>query len=334
MARWAGLRGVPATVDEIVVTAGAQHSLLAALATLARPGDTVLTEAVTYTGLISVANHAPAPRAGAGRCRRARRRRFRSRREAHRGARRLPHADAAEPDRRHAHRRPSQGPAAGRDPARRHTDRGRRVRRLLEHAAARRRRPGSLHLPDRRVEGGGAGPSRRPAARAGRAGAAARGRGVRVERDGTAVRHRLVGRWLADGLAERVIAWKRGEFQARTAGAQILGPGGGCATCRRSARNRQPTALLGGVEFMEQARLRGVSSAPVRLRGRPGAAVRADLLGPPSTARRWARRCRAPRRARVRRCRTRRRCDRQSGSCVVEGYARRGIAARSRKKPG
>ena len=43
MARWAGLRGVTATPDEIVVTGGAQHSLLAALATLARPGDSVLT---------------------------------------------------------------------------------------------------------------------------------------------------------------------------------------------------------------------------------------------------------------------------------------------------
>ena len=51
MARWAGLRGVPASAEEIVVAAGAQHGLLAALATLTRPGDAVLTEAVTYTGV-------------------------------------------------------------------------------------------------------------------------------------------------------------------------------------------------------------------------------------------------------------------------------------------
>src|SRR5689334_17242793 len=54
---WAGMRGVAATPDEIVVTAGAQHGILTALATLTSPGDAVLAEAVTYTGLISLAKH-------------------------------------------------------------------------------------------------------------------------------------------------------------------------------------------------------------------------------------------------------------------------------------
>jgi DNA-binding transcriptional MocR family regulator len=71
----------------------------------------------------------------------------------------------------------------------------------------------------------------------------------------------LVGRWLADGLAERVIAWKRAEFQARTTLArQILGAGG------LGSRDLSPisphvwlsTAPLSGVEFLEQARLSGV----------------------------------------------------------------------------
>ena len=75
---------------------------------------------------------------------------------------------------------------------------------------------------------------RAPAALVPRLGAAVFASSVMAPPFGT----ELVGRWLADGLAERVIAWKRGEFQARTTLArQILGQAAsGRATCRRSAR--------------------------------------------------------------------------------------------------
>ncbi|HEY8549002.1 MAG TPA: PLP-dependent aminotransferase family protein [Vicinamibacterales bacterium] len=54
---WLAQRGLQARAKEIVVTAGAQHGMLVALATLTRPGDTVLVEALTYPGMKSVANH-------------------------------------------------------------------------------------------------------------------------------------------------------------------------------------------------------------------------------------------------------------------------------------
>jgi DNA-binding transcriptional MocR family regulator len=94
----------------------------------------------------------------------------------------------------------------------------------------------------------------------------------------------LVGRWLDDGLAERVIGWKRAEFQARTTLAkQVLG--------LRDVPAISPhlwlsTAPLGAGEFQEQARLRGVlvSSGQAFAVGQaaPPAYVRV-CLGPPAT---------------------------------------------------
>lgn len=52
---WLELLGVPATKDEIVVTCGAQHGLLLALSALARSGETVLAESLTYPGVRAVA---------------------------------------------------------------------------------------------------------------------------------------------------------------------------------------------------------------------------------------------------------------------------------------
>ncbi|MCC7014910.1 MAG: PLP-dependent aminotransferase family protein [Planctomycetes bacterium] len=50
-ARWISERGVPAAGERVLVTGGAQHALAVALATCAQPGDVVLAEALTYTGL-------------------------------------------------------------------------------------------------------------------------------------------------------------------------------------------------------------------------------------------------------------------------------------------
>jgi DNA-binding transcriptional MocR family regulator len=46
--RWIDSRGLAATVGRTLLCAGAQHALAVALQTLARPGDTVLCEALTY----------------------------------------------------------------------------------------------------------------------------------------------------------------------------------------------------------------------------------------------------------------------------------------------
>ncbi|MGQ0734473.1 MAG: aminotransferase-like domain-containing protein [Acidobacteriota bacterium] len=48
---------VPAEADQTLLTAGAQHAMTVALGTLTSPGDTVLCEAVTYTGMRSLAHH-------------------------------------------------------------------------------------------------------------------------------------------------------------------------------------------------------------------------------------------------------------------------------------
>lgn len=54
-AAWLAGAGVPAEAARVLVTAGAQHAMTVALAVLAAPGEEVLTEALTYPGLISVA---------------------------------------------------------------------------------------------------------------------------------------------------------------------------------------------------------------------------------------------------------------------------------------
>lgn len=48
---------VPADATDTVITSGAQHAMAVALATLTAPGETVLCESLTYTGMRSLANH-------------------------------------------------------------------------------------------------------------------------------------------------------------------------------------------------------------------------------------------------------------------------------------
>lgn len=54
-ATWIGELGLDVSPDRIVVTSGAQHGMTVALATLMRPGDTLLAAELTYAGLRSVA---------------------------------------------------------------------------------------------------------------------------------------------------------------------------------------------------------------------------------------------------------------------------------------
>jgi DNA-binding transcriptional MocR family regulator len=51
MAEWLATLGAPVSPDRIVLTAGAQHALMMALAVSAKPGDIVLTEEFTYAGM-------------------------------------------------------------------------------------------------------------------------------------------------------------------------------------------------------------------------------------------------------------------------------------------
>lgn len=55
-ATWLGLSGLAVDPDQVVVTSGAQHGVLSALAALTRPGDRVATEALTYPGIKLVAH--------------------------------------------------------------------------------------------------------------------------------------------------------------------------------------------------------------------------------------------------------------------------------------
>ena len=54
-ARWIARRGVRVSPDRVLVTAGAQHALVVALASVTTPGDTLLVEELTYGGLIEAA---------------------------------------------------------------------------------------------------------------------------------------------------------------------------------------------------------------------------------------------------------------------------------------
>ena len=257
MARWAARRGVPATPDEIVVTAGAQHALLATLATLTRPGDAVLTEAVTYTGVISLANHlhlrlVPVTVDAGGL-------------DVDAFARAAKRSGA-----RVAYLMPTlQNPTGKTLSAAR--------RKALLQVAARlditlieddeygvfsSTLPLTADAPDRCIyltgvskavaPGLRVGLLRAPASLTPRLGAAVFASNVMAPPFGT----ELVGRWLDDGLAERVIAWKRAEFQARTVlakqafGLAELSP--------ISPHIWLSTAPLSAAEFQEQARLRGV----------------------------------------------------------------------------
>ena len=55
-AAWIRRSGLDVTPDRVVVTSGAQHGAAVVLASIARPGDLILTEAVTYSGIKALAN--------------------------------------------------------------------------------------------------------------------------------------------------------------------------------------------------------------------------------------------------------------------------------------
>jgi DNA-binding transcriptional MocR family regulator len=52
---WCATRGVPASVDRVLVFAGAQQALTSILSAHCEPGDVVLTEALTYPGFLAAA---------------------------------------------------------------------------------------------------------------------------------------------------------------------------------------------------------------------------------------------------------------------------------------
>lgn len=55
MAAWLDRTGLPVSPDRVVLTAGAQHAMHAALTVVTEPGDTVLVEELTYSGMRSLA---------------------------------------------------------------------------------------------------------------------------------------------------------------------------------------------------------------------------------------------------------------------------------------
>jgi DNA-binding transcriptional MocR family regulator len=54
-ATWLKRWGLEAEPDRVVITSGAQHGAAVLLASMARPGDLILTEEVTYSGIIALA---------------------------------------------------------------------------------------------------------------------------------------------------------------------------------------------------------------------------------------------------------------------------------------
>jgi DNA-binding transcriptional MocR family regulator len=57
MAAWLGHLGIRARAERLALTAGAQHAMHAALSSCVKPGDTVLVEELTYTGMKNLAQH-------------------------------------------------------------------------------------------------------------------------------------------------------------------------------------------------------------------------------------------------------------------------------------
>jgi DNA-binding transcriptional MocR family regulator len=55
-AQWLGRVGLDLAPEQVVITAGAHGAIVAALAALARPGDVVLAEALSYPGVRAIAN--------------------------------------------------------------------------------------------------------------------------------------------------------------------------------------------------------------------------------------------------------------------------------------
>ena len=283
--QWAGLRGVRATPDEIVVTAGVQHALLVALATLTRPGDAVLAEAVSYTGLMSVATHLhlrviPVAMDAGGLDVDAFTRA--AKRSGARVAYLMPTLQNPTGITLAVERRRALLKAAGRlDVTLIEDD---------EYGVFGQQPPLASEAPDRCLlltgvskaiaPGFRVGFVRAPASLAPRLAAAVFASSVMAPPYGA----EIVGRWLADGLAERVIAWKRDELQARTGlarqvlGLRDVGP--------ITPHVWLPTAPLSAVEFVEQARLRGVnvSSGQSFVVGQGPAPQAVRLcLGPPPT---------------------------------------------------
>lgn len=58
-AEWIRRTGLEADPSEVLVTAGAQHAMMCALTVVARPGDVVMTEALTAPGLKDIASWMP-----------------------------------------------------------------------------------------------------------------------------------------------------------------------------------------------------------------------------------------------------------------------------------
>ncbi|MFG0258532.1 MAG: PLP-dependent aminotransferase family protein [Phycisphaerales bacterium JB043] len=54
-ARWLSLYGLERGADQVILTAGSQHALFLTLLQNLRPGDTLLTSATTYSGLLRIA---------------------------------------------------------------------------------------------------------------------------------------------------------------------------------------------------------------------------------------------------------------------------------------
>ena len=57
MAKWLGGQGMPAAADSLFITHGAQHAIALAASLVAAPGETVLAENLTYSGIRALANH-------------------------------------------------------------------------------------------------------------------------------------------------------------------------------------------------------------------------------------------------------------------------------------
>nr|XP_061804799.1 uncharacterized HTH-type transcriptional regulator RHOS4_30730-like [Nerophis lumbriciformis] len=55
-AEWLKRFGAEVEADNVLVTAGAQHAIMVAIATVTRPGDTILSEASTFPGIKAVAD--------------------------------------------------------------------------------------------------------------------------------------------------------------------------------------------------------------------------------------------------------------------------------------
>ncbi len=284
-AAWIRTRGVPASPDEVVVTAGAQHGMLVALATLTGPDDVVLVEALTYPGLTSLANHlrlrlAPVAVDAGG-----------LRPEALDAA-------AARTGARVLYAMPTLHNPTG------ITLNASRRRAVLDIAARR----GITIIEDDQygflsealplaadaphlccyisslsksvVPGLRVGFLRASAALVPRLAGAVFASAVMAPPVGA----ELAARWIADGTAGRVVAWKRTEFVARAAIARRLLA---CRVAPAAPHVWLPIARgLSAPDAVEQARLRGVlvsaSQAFAVGRERPADALRI-CLGPPST---------------------------------------------------